>query len=240
MYGVVKEKYIRVPDFSNDPLSTGFGADLYLREDINTKKVFLLVDEGKEEILYDFSLQVGDTHPIYSDFLLITIDSVVVENENRQRFIFDNGSVKIVWIEGIGNLGHPFLAYSNDNGQMRLLCVSTSQKRIYQTKDVTGFDCENVISTIDKFTSLLGVNIYPNPSSGKILIEGNVLDLNGRFLQINIFDLNGAKVVSIKEDSFFGAFSKSIELGEDLKNSIYTVQVIQQGRIFSQRIVLIR
>lgn len=38
MYGVVKEKYIRVPDFSNDPLSTGFGADLYLREDINTKK----------------------------------------------------------------------------------------------------------------------------------------------------------------------------------------------------------
>jgi hypothetical protein len=243
-YTTVKEKYVsNVSGLNNDPSVTGgFGPSLYLREDINTKQVFRLVDNMKEEILYDFELKVGDAHPIYSDFFLTTVDSIVLEDENRQRFIFDNGLFKIVWIVGIGNLGHPFLAHANTTAQMRLLCVSTSGKYIYQTNEITGFDCENVISATDNVEASLGIKIYPNPSSGKIIIEGDVLDLNsnGESLQINIFDLTGARVISIKEDLFSGVFSKSIELGENLKNSIYVVQVIQQGKVFSQRIVLTR
>ena len=38
----------------------------------------------------------------------------------------------------------------------------------------------------------------------------------------------------------FGAFSKYIELGNDLKNGMYLVQIIQNGSVHSQKFMLVR
>lgn len=38
----------------------------------------------------------------------------------------------------------------------------------------------------------------------------------------------------------FGAFSKYIELGSDLKNGIYIVQIIQNGSVHNQKVMLVR
>ena len=70
------------------------------------RKVFSRSSETEEEtMLYDFSLEVGETyhHPFYGDFKVTKVGDIVVNNEHLKTISF-NGSEEPDWIEGIGSL----------------------------------------------------------------------------------------------------------------------------------------
>ena len=96
----------------------------WLREDVSEKHIFLSYDNGKsriEVLLYDFSLQIGDTillsnpiTPFPSNGGFYKVDSIVSQNllDNKShKFFFlsptdsNQSSDELpVWIEGIGGL----------------------------------------------------------------------------------------------------------------------------------------
>ena len=68
--------------------------------------VFFRSSETEEEaMLYDFSLEVGETyhHPFYGDFKVTKVGDIVVNDEHLKTISFD-GSEEPAWIEGIGSL----------------------------------------------------------------------------------------------------------------------------------------
>ena len=96
----------------------------WLREDVSEKHIFLFYDNGKsriEVLLYDFSLQIGDTillsnpiTPFPSNGGFYKLDSIVSQNllDNQSHKFFylsptdsNQSSDELpVWIEGIGGL----------------------------------------------------------------------------------------------------------------------------------------
>ena len=96
----------------------------WLREDVSEKHIFLSYDNGKsriEVLLYDFSLQIGDTillsnpiTPFPSNGGFYKLDSIVSQNllDNKSHKFFylsptasNQSSDELpVWIEGIGGL----------------------------------------------------------------------------------------------------------------------------------------
>ena len=96
----------------------------WLREDVSEKHIFLFYDNGKsriEVLLYDFSLQIGDTillsnpiTPFPSNGGFYKLDSIVSQNllDNKSHKFFylsptasnQNSDELPVWIEGIGGL----------------------------------------------------------------------------------------------------------------------------------------
>ena len=96
----------------------------WLREDVSEKHIFLFYDNGKsriEVLLYDFSLQIGDTillsnpiTPFPSNGGFYKVDSIVSQNllDNKSHKFFylsptasNQSSDELpVWIEGIGGL----------------------------------------------------------------------------------------------------------------------------------------
>lgn len=73
----------------------------YVRED-SLHKVYWKYNQS-ENLIYDFSLQVLDTLKFENrDFIVKSIDSVLIVNEYRKRIVFDDYCE--TWIEGIGSL----------------------------------------------------------------------------------------------------------------------------------------
>ncbi|MEQ8909500.1 MAG: hypothetical protein RIC95_09935 [Vicingaceae bacterium] len=80
-----------------------------IREDIGAKKVYFMPpNQNVEELLYDFSLQVGDSLKGYLEGgqnpTIVAIDSVLVGNSYRKRWMIDTNKFYPTYIiEGIGS-----------------------------------------------------------------------------------------------------------------------------------------
>ncbi|MHC1776388.1 MAG: T9SS type A sorting domain-containing protein [Lentimicrobium sp.] len=144
--------------------------------------------DGQEQLLYDFSLQVGDTLPMtvinWSPTVIITsIDTVLVAGKYLKKFNLAedpvNGNLAATWyMEGIGN----------ENGLIGPMSLMLDFGSI--------FDCyaENHLQAFpEETTCILSVDvaenpvsdgktlIYPNPSNGFVTVSlnaGHEKDLN--------------------------------------------------------------
>ncbi|MBP7515111.1 MAG: hypothetical protein KA791_11215 [Flavobacteriales bacterium] len=126
----------------------------------------------KEYVIYDFSMEVGDSvyAPMNMDlipqdttlFILQDIDTVDVLGVERRRFtlLFDpcNGNfanASMEWIEGIGSTMHPF--YSVDclcdfcEQSLTLLCYDSSGVQLFV--DPVFQTCDTLITTVDEPSS---------------------------------------------------------------------------------------
>ncbi|MEP7169032.1 MAG: T9SS type A sorting domain-containing protein [Bacteroidota bacterium] len=108
--------------------STGGCTYGYIREDTSSKKIYFMDNIFSPEILmYDFSLQTGDT--ISLNFLfsaywqngVYTVDSIVVKQftcGNRNVFYLNchncSFSMPMIWVESIGNQGDLIYTHSSN------------------------------------------------------------------------------------------------------------------------------
>ncbi len=109
-----------VPDQNATPCNFGF-----IREDTAAKKVFFMDNLGNPEILlYDFSMQIGNTIAInftasgYFHSGTYTLDSINTIHINagfRRIFYLNNhafvNSPTLPWVESVGSLYNPFYPY---------------------------------------------------------------------------------------------------------------------------------
>lgn len=222
----------------------------WLREDLSEKKIYLSYDNGKsrtEQLLYDFSLQIGDTillsnpiTPFPSNGGFYSVDSIVSQNllDNKSHKFFylsptpSNVSTNElpVWVEGIGGLtlingpgGTPDV-----NNVGKLSCYFNDGFLSYSQLDsldrctvkyVTG------LAEIPKYTS----SIYPTIFESILTLE-DVSEIS----EVVIYSLSGEEVYRRKLNH---QPYENLELSH-LEKGLYLIRLYYQNLpIISKKIV---
>ena len=180
----------------------------YMREDTLSRRVYYRsIWDDESALLYDFSLEEGDTIQLYGDpghkYTVLQVDSVELLNGDvRKRWIFslEFYHTNAVWIEGIGNtticlLNSGDLDYCTV--ETVTLCVHENEELVYMndTFDTCYLDWVNVSET-DSET----IRVFPNPATGQTSLSiPNVSSHKNPTL--HIFNSYGqtVKVISIQE-----------------------------------------
>lgn len=192
----VAETFIQLEGVNNDPSAAGPGTIHLLRESLEEQRVYRLDPVQGEQLLYDFALPPGTPLPGDDTFMLAGIDSVLLQDGNHERFTFQNvEGQKIVWVEGVGNIAHPFQPKAVTGSIHTLLCSRQEEQVVYDRGDILGVECPKIVSSVavaDASTGAQSVGIYPNPTSDNFTIEFGksftsnilvkVMDLMGRTL----------------------------------------------------------
>ncbi len=164
----------------------------FIRTD--AKKVFFKKSaEGKEYLLYNFGLNVGDT--VYCPFLesdsakytVLNVDSVNVNGIRRLRLkvlpeYYPEEYMSMYWIEGIGSLWNPFYhdTFGEGGASDVVRCVSTDKGQLYKNPNYD--DCTTVLKKTDFIVKegvvWSGMNIFKD-LSGKDSVASYYIKFQG-------------------------------------------------------------
>jgi hypothetical protein len=179
--------------------------DAYLREDTVAKKVWRYDPSGggSEVLLYDFTLQKGDTLEIRHwewDWVIDTVMTITTfDGIERKKFVFygDDGSIfphiEGWYIEGIGGMAGlfegPFPYFEVGTW---LMCVKDENDNVIWNNSG---DCYDFITGIDEVSNDKAIHVSPNPFTDQLTIEtatGN--------LDVKIYNLFGAQLIQEEVD----------------------------------------
>ncbi len=150
--------------------------------------------EYNEIVLYDFSVNIGDTiksiNGFPDDVLIVSyIDTIMIKNKYRKSIHFQD-FFWVSWIEGIGNTNG--LLFNSGSlptcscGSGDLICFQQNGETLYFNKNYS--DCFPLLTGIEiKKNSLSDINIFPNPANDNIRFSFGIQQLE----RIQIMDCNG-------------------------------------------------
>jgi hypothetical protein len=165
------------------------------RQDTITKKVFFIQNGmTDEQLLYDFSLRVGDTIKGFllpygpSGITVYSIDSILLDSIYYRRI--NSGAIQL--IEGIGSsqgLIEPLIPYDPVGW---LICFNKNGETVYYN-NVSGDSC-NIVNGIELNTESHYIPlVYPNPCGNKVSF-----DINNPTSQAYILTLQDSKGSQLK------------------------------------------
>lgn len=165
-----------------------------IRQDVAAKKVYYIApSETTEHLLYDFTMQVGDTVRGYTqraefeDDTVISIDSVLVGDSYRKRWLV-NSNYNIYFIEGIGSTYGLFErspGNTYDFPDYSLLCYSENNQTLYPDSQT---NCDLLTAIESNETNSDPIRILQVEGSLKIefdnpdIVEICVMDLLGKVI----------------------------------------------------------
>ena len=216
---------------AKDELSSIWLNNGYIREDLETRKVYYKPQKDEQEILlYNFNvldMQVGNEIQSYDiqskTNVLLSVGSVeydYIGGKNRMIATIRSTSLDVncicyedhIWIEGIGNMDG-FLRSTmaiklNGSDKMSLLCFFQNEELVYKPENTSIEDCfvyKLTSSNIEIF-SFGNCRIFPNPVDDIL----NISCLDNTISRIEIFDNLGKKVYSqtYKDTIDVSSFSK--------------------------------
>jgi hypothetical protein len=190
---------------------------------------------GAEKLIYDFSLNEGDSfytggsmggQPLYAE--VVTVDSILINGSYRKRIIFDDWFDEN-WIEGIGSSVSPFFPFDNIYTTILnfLVCVHEYGSLVYENPD-SWYSCS--IVGVCQTEMLSGFKLYPNPARDQVILE--LTDGMNEQFEIKMFDSRG---VEIRNDRFNG--SRYILSGDGLPHGLYFVVVYSNDQSFTRKVL---
>jgi hypothetical protein len=200
-----------------------YNRNMCIREDTTNRQVFFWTSlDNKVVMIYDFSLNVGDTFEIANPISPLPsyqgsfqVDSIVLRNVldgPRRHFYLSKigGTDQTLWVEGIGSLAliNTPGGLPNLNGAGELSCFFQNGQQVYEADSLPGDPCDSslvYITSIQEYPQF-DFKLYPNPSQGQMNIDLIKVQNN---IQINIIDLLGR---SIKQYSFVSTQNISLDL----------------------------
>lgn len=151
-----------------------------------------------EELIYDFTVNVGDTVEfLYYPMLVDSISYKDINGQDRKHIYFsylDFSPLTEFWIEGIGsNRG---VTHSGTAGSLGgwtwFLCMSENGELIYMNPD---YNSCFLLSTGTNEIFYPEFDIYPNPANNFLIVKNpNNIKINA----IGLFDLSGKKIKEFK------------------------------------------
>jgi hypothetical protein len=208
-------------------------------------KVFYLDTLNQLDILYDFSLSVGDSvlfdlYGMYPEWLqVIDVDSIQINGDYYRRQKFAEPTIQAfdelneVWIEGIGSIHGPLfpvfpIKFSQEiPDSMLVTCSYSDNQQVWQHPSYT--NCYiNIVLGIDRI-EVYDFKLYPNPFLEKIHFENNkqekfdlsISNNNGQLVkQIQLLNDNETIDLSeLSEGIYFLTFSgeKGVETVKMIK-----------------------
>lgn len=241
-----KYEWVSLP--SGDLVFTDYGTVGYIRQDSFLRKVYYVPKtEMQEYLLYDFSLQVGDTCPLtyghnyLPPLIVIDKDSLMLGNVSRTRFTLlrpggmEYDTVKI--IEGIGSLSGPLTQFSD-------LCFEYCEwLACFQQDGETVFSSELFNFFPFGYCHIVGIDVpeaainnfllYPNVlSSGSIATISNK---SHKAINVSVYDLLGSLIFNGLSDH---APDFSIET-RGFQKGMYIVTIVANGEApFNTRLII--
>lgn len=209
---------------------------------VENEKVFFIPKDSIEEILlYDFSLEVGDTFHLADnwflfspDFLVVSsIDSVLITIGNyRKRINFNIGNY---WIEGIGaysgSITHPRY-YESLSGEKNLICLKQNSEIIYEKQSVCyitnnpKYGCDGlIINTIE--VEDISIKIFPNLLNDETEIQ---IESNSQIKEVKVFDLKLRSIKNRLENNI-------ISFDDNLVPGMYILHIICDKGLLSKKII---
>jgi hypothetical protein len=204
----------------------------FMREDTLTQKVFIFdTNQNIEYLLYDFSLQDGDTlQTTYGN--LIGTPSVV---DSVRNITLSNGSIRKIfylnifdnfYIESIGgSKGLNFPCIDVFGYALSLTCVKENNINLY------GNQCLGIVGVKEENPELNKITLTFNPIDNSVTL---ISQLEFENANLTLSDLNG-KVVLSKN---FSNFSKTLFL-EHINDNIYCYSIQFKNYIVNGKLVVL-
>lgn len=203
------------------------------REDTLAQKVYYLPSGASSDtLLYDFTVNVGDTLPlsytvVVSNSVVTSIDSILIDNNYRKRIeISADVGLNVFWIEGIGStfgllttLEVQFEHYIN------LVCFIEDGLTIYP--NVT-YPCDSIVS-IEERLSEPEIIISPNPALDRIRIQ---VPENLIVKSVQVCNVMGQIVISQK-----GLGLNSVNITH-LPSGIYLLKMLTSAGLLTGKLVI--
>lgn len=217
-------------------------AGAYRSDTSGNRVYFIRPQDSIEVLLYDFSLQAGDTvKNIYrdaisdTDLVIRRVDTIHLNNTIYKKFIIDDCSSSpfpdtIYWIEGIGsNRGFlPDYRCFNFGGITALECFNRGNTVIY---NYNASSC-NLITSIAKSKQDRFFKIYPNPAYGLVNMESKET-----IERVEIYNMQGQLVSSLDfERSRETQRMMQVQLPEE--KGLYLVQIkTEDGQLYTEKVI---
>jgi len=211
-------------------VSTAFSnsyPDFYLREDTFERRLFIYAP-NEDELLFDFSWQVGDTVISNPALPIITkIDTISLLNgDQRRRFFISLEGITVPYaIEGIGfTCGFRSFTFFCEC-HYTLICVKQNNESLYSDSIYVsqyGASCF-FYSNIQEIQNDNSISISPNPTDGNLSIHKTQ---NSSKQSVQIFNYTGKLIF---EDSNF--IGETIDTRQ-LNNGIYLLKY-SDGKSYS-------
>lgn len=192
---------------------------------------FVARDSLSEMLLYDFSLEPGDTlsEPVFTEhffspsnapYVCRAVDTIVVNGKTRRRLLMGGGNG--YWIEGVGcSQGLLWDSEPNISGfALNLECYDRQDSVGYSSPDYDN-QADPRVSGCDLSFSLPeslpsgGLTVYPNPSSGEFTLR--FPNFNGK-LAVSVFSLDGKKLFATEADQ------PELKLALNLPGGVYLLR----------------
>lgn len=193
-----------VAEAFTQPSNIGGNFKVYTRND--SQKVWFRTDTNctlPERLLYDYSLQVGDTFyrdtdpygwPHFnSDSTWLVVDSIVPVTSlgiTRRAFYMKTLPFPTVWYEGVGDIAHPFrhVLYTGTEEDLLLLCMDSIGLNIFQNPEQDS--CFIVVNREQAF--LEEIQVFPNPSPRGWLLK--LENMNVSIENLAVYTAKGRRV----------------------------------------------
>lgn len=158
----------------------------YVREDSLVGLYFRSL-EGKEGLLYRYSLNLGDSVVIQNKsiawldsvrYTVTGIDSILIDGMYKKRYTMAEKHSEFmpeIWIEGIGSsLGVLNCGYIASGGASRLLCCYDNNVLIYKNPNYQDCYYSTKTALISVNDSGSGINVCSGTSSNEIFIQSPI------------------------------------------------------------------
>lgn len=214
---------------SEEEIPVNWGYEGGIREE-EQKVWYLLRYQSEETLIYDFTLNIGDTVTIlgWEPMVVDSISYININGEDRKQIYFAPLIYFMEhWIEGIGsNFGILQSGSSLVVGwYTRFLCMSEDGELIYMNPNYSS--CYLVSTNIEEF-QISRIQVYPNPTRDKIIIENSE---NVNIESISLIDLNGRVLLN------FEKYIKEIDLS-GFSKGIYLLKLTYGNEIIIKKIVI--
>nr|NQU92183.1 T9SS type A sorting domain-containing protein [Bacteroidota bacterium] len=185
-------------------------------------KVYIYIFYSGEYLLFDYSLQPGDTvrdcyisESCEYDLIVSSVDSVQIGNRFHRRFNFENWGNVSWFIEGIGHeFGIPEIACIVPDRNSFFLCYAENHESIFPE----GAVCDLTVQISEPYLTGFFLQVYPNPSSGLFSLAINS-DQN-KDISLLIIDATGRTILSEEWQINTGMNTKRINISSK-KNGFY-------------------
>jgi len=194
---------------------------VYIYTATNQSPPGIILQSQTEYLLYDFSLQVGDTLQVINDWNIIqtltSIDSVMIDNQYRKRYIYNAWGQREV-IEGIGSVKGLFFPMVHEFEHGQLLTCYEDADIFWNNPELFGADCFTVgIEERRQGNSV--ISIYPLPVSEKLHVVFEEVPTGD--ISIRLYDITGRLV----EDFHYTGQKEIIINAENIKTGTYFMHV---------------
>ncbi|MBK8846715.1 MAG: T9SS type A sorting domain-containing protein [Bacteroidetes bacterium] len=247
---IVNNKFLQKVDSSKSEIFDSLCLKPWIYIHTDSNKVFAGTDPNSLNLLYDFTLNVGDSFtfnavtntPFPNTYALAvdSVDTLILGGVPRKRIKFTRIPFyqmyqdPIQWVQGIGDLtygfvlDYGFIVYANyvNTGNCALSCFTDSISSVFG-------NCTYGSCALDLIeTQIPNYSIFPIPANNELFIN-HPFDL--RNMTVQLYNSLGEKIL----DKIFAGVSASISLDvSKINNGIYFVSLTQGEQIKTYKIVI--